>query len=624
MRKTTACLMVLLAALAAPTLAQRITATIRGTVTDSTGAVVPGANVTAKSEETGFTRSTATNSAGVYSFPELPLGTYTVEVALSGFKTSVVKGVALNVADVRAVDVKLETGAVSENVTVEVPAVAVKTIGGEVAGLVTGEQVRELPLNGRNFLQLGTLMPGVSQGDDFNTKDRGLMSHIAVAVSGSGLGGNLWMVDGANNNDVGSNRTILVFPSVDAIDEFKVHRNSYGAEFGGAAGAQVNIVTRAGTNEFHGGAYYFGRNEKLASSDYFLKQAGQPKGPLKIHDFGWTLGGPIIKDKLHFFASQEWNREQRGITRATFVPTAAERAVDFSGPLIADCSSDRPIDPLTGAAFPGNRIPANRLSPAGLLVLQLYPQPNATPGAGSCNNWVTALNTPINWRQENARIDWSLSQRTHLMLRYTQDSWQNNSPSAVEQLWGDDPFPAVDSNWDQPGRSLTAQLTHNIGSKGVNSLTFTYSANVITVTRGGTNPQLNDQINSAIPGIFPDSIKEYGANRGHPIISARGSYGNDLSNMAPFKNNENLFVLKDDYSAVFGKHFFKAGIVGSYNQKNEDVFDWGSAESSQIGDAVGLTGEGDTTGNALADLLLRGMAFDFSENSAERSIQPRW
>src|SRR5207244_5259123 len=180
---------------------------------------------------------------GVYSFPELQVGTYTVEVAVSGFKTSVIKGVALNVADDRAVNVRLETGTLSENITVEVPAVAVKTIGGEVAGLVTGEQVRELPLNGRNFLQLGTLMPGVSQGDAFDTKNRGLMSHISLAVSGSGQGHNMWTVDGANNNDVGSNATILVFPSVDAIEEFKVHRNRYGAEFGGASGPQVNSAT---------------------------------------------------------------------------------------------------------------------------------------------------------------------------------------------------------------------------------------------------------------------------------------------------------------------------------------------------------------------------------------------
>jgi hypothetical protein len=625
MSKKIASLTLFLVSLAALSSAQRISATLRGTVTDATGAVVPGANVTAKGEETGFTRATVTNSAGLYSFTELPVGTYSVEVGLTGFKSAVVKGVVLNVTDVRALDVRLEPGTVTENVTVEAPAVAVKTVGGDVSGLVTGEQVRELPLNGRNFLQLTTLMPGVSQGDDFNTKDRGLMANIAVSVSGGGTQGNLWTVDGANNNDVGSNGTILVFPSVDAIDEFKIHRNSYGAEFGGSSGSQVNLVTRGGTNEFHGSGYYFGRDDSLASKDYFLEKAGEEKAPLSTKDFGYTFGGPIIKDKLHFFFSQEWNREKRGVTRTAFVPTEAERAGDFSGPTIEGCSSATPVDPLTGEPFPGNRIPQNRLSPAGLLVLQLYPLPNTTPSAGSCNNWVTALNTPINWRQENVRMDWSINDRTHVMVRYTQDSWKNDSPSASqENLWGDDPFPAVDSNWDQPGRSLTAQLTKNVGKTGVNTLTFSYSANVITVTRGGTDPQLNDQLNAAIPGIFPDSIKEYGANRGHAVFFGRESYGDDLQNMAPFKNNQNLFVFKDDYSQVFGQHVLKAGIVGSYNQKNEDVLDWGSGESSQFGDAVGLTGEGDTTGNALADLLLGGMAFDFKENSADRSIQQRW
>jgi len=621
MRSRRLCLAGLLLLLAVPALAQQIRAAIRGTVTDSTHAVIPGAKVTVKSQETGLTRTATTNTDGIYSFPDLPVGTYQVEVEFTGFKSAVRTGVVLNVADVRAVDVQLETGALTEQVSVQVDALAVKTIGGEVAGLVTGEQVRELPLNGRNFLQLATLMPGVSPGDDFNTKDRGLMSGISLAVSGGGRGHNLWTVDGANNNDVGSNGTILVFPSVDAIDEFKVHRNSYGAEFGGASGAQVNIVTRGGTNEFHGSGYYFGRNDSLASKDYFLEQAGQPKAPLDSKDFGYTFGGPIIKDKLHFFWSQEWNREKRGQTRQAFVPTAEERVGDFSGAFDPNCTA-QPVDPLTGNPFPGNKIPQNRLSPAGLLVMQLYPLPNVTPASGSCNNWVTAITTPINWRQENIRLDWSLSTRSHLMVRYTQDSWTNNAPNAL--LWGDDQFPSVDSNWDQPGRSLTAQYTQNIGSKAVNTLTFTYSANRITVTRGGTDPQLNDQLNAAIPGIFPDSIKEYGAQRGHPVFYGRGSYGETLQEMAPFKNNQNLFVLKDDYSAVWGKHFFKAGVVGSYNQKNEDVFDWGSGESSQFGDSVGLTGNGDTTGNVMADLLLKDMAFGFTELQADRSIQQRW
>jgi carboxypeptidase family protein len=623
MRLQRLCLVGLLLLLSVPVFAQRFTATIRGTVTDPTRAPIAGARVTVKGEDTGLTRSTTTNTDGIFSFPDLPVGSYQIEAEFTGFKTAVLTKIVLNVADVRAVDLQLETGAITEQVTVESDVLAVKTIGGEVAGLVTGEQVRELPLNGRNFLQLATLMPGVSSGDDFNTKDRGLMSSISVSVSGGGLGGNMWTVDGANNNDVGSNRTILVFPSVDAIEEFKVHRNSYGAEFGGSSGAQVNIVTRSGTNEFHGSGYYFGRSDSLASRDYFLEQADQPKAPLSVKDFGWTFGGPIIKDKLQFFASQEWSRETRGLTRASFVPTDAERTGDFSGAFDPDCTS-APVDPLTGQPFPGNKIPQDRLSPAGLLALQLYPPPNVTPSPGSCNNWVTSVTTPINWRQENIRLDWTISTKSRLMVRYTQDSWKNDSPSAQETLWGDDPFPAVDSNWDQPGRSLTAQFTQNIGATAVNTLTFTYSANVITVTRGGTDPQLNDQINAAIPGIYPDSDKEYGANRGHPVFFGRGSYGDDLQNMAPFKNNENLFVLKDDYTAVFGKHFFKAGVVASYNQKNEDVLDWGSGESSQFGDAVGLTGNDDTTGNVLADILLKNMAFGFTELKADRSIQQRW
>ena len=600
--------------------AQRTTASIRGTVTDQSGAVVPGATVTVTGADTGLTQTTVTNTDGVYSFPELPVGTYKVEVSLTGFKSAVQQGIALNVADVRTVDVPLQAGAMSETVTVEAAPLAVQTVGGEVAGLVTGEQVRELPLNGRNFLQLTTLMPGVSAGNDFNTKDRGLMSGISLAVSGSGLSNNMWMVDGANNNDVGSNRTILVFPSVDAIEEFKVHRNSYGAEFGGASGAQVNIVTRGGTNEFHGSGYYFGRNDSLASTDYFLKQAGQPKGPLSIHDFGGTFGGPIMKDKIHFFWSEEWNREKRGITRTAFVPTEAERVGDFSGPMLADCSSPLPIDPTTGEPFGGNRIPQGQLSPAGLLIMKLYPSPNTTPAPGSCNNWVTAVKTPINWRQENGRVDTALSKNLRLMVRYTQDSWKNEGPSAVENLWGDDPFPAVDSNWDQPGRSLTAQLNQNLGSSAVNTLTFSYSANVITVTRGGLTPDLNDQLNAAIPGVFPDSVKEYGAGRGHAIIDGRGSYGDTLSNMAPFKNNQNLFVYKDDFSLVKGTHFLKAGVIFSFNQKNEDVFDWGSGESPEFGEAI----ESSSTGNVLADLLLRGTVFDFTENSADRSIRQRW
>src|SRR5204862_2103208 len=178
------------------------------------------------------------------------------------------------------------------------------------------------------------------------------------------------------NNDVGSNRTILVYPSLEAIEEFKILRNSYGPEFGGAGGAQINIVTRGGTNRFNGTGFYSGRTDKLNATNYFLEKADQPKDQLKRNDYGGSFGGPLIKDKLHFFGSVEWNRETRGDARANFVPTAAERAGDFSQSPIAGCTQSVPIDPLTGASFPGNKIPANRISQAGPTYLNLYPTPN--------------------------------------------------------------------------------------------------------------------------------------------------------------------------------------------------------------------------------------------------------
>jgi len=613
----------ILAALPPPAFAQRTTASLRGTITDTSRALVPGATVTVTNAETGLTRVTTTNGDGVYTVSELPVGRYSVAVTLQGFKTATRTAIALNVAEDRKVDVELAPGALTEDVRVQAEATPVKTSGGDVSGVITGEQVRELPLNGRNFLQLATLMPGVSSPDFLNVKDKGLLGGSDLSVSGGGVTANLWTVDGSNNNDVGSNRTILVYPSVDAIEEFKILRNSYGAEFGQSGGAQINIVTRSGTNKFSGSGFYFGRNDALDAKNYFLEKAKQPKDDLKRNDYGYTIGGPIAKNKAQFFFSEEWNREKRGSVRAAFVPTAEERAGNFNGPSIPGCTLPAPVDPLTGQPFTNNQIPSGRLSHAGSTFLNLYALPNTTPAAGSCNNWVASLNTPINWRQENARVDYSLTSASRIMVRYTQDAWTNNSPNYNGNLWGDDAFPAVDSNWDQPGRSFVASLNQTIGSKAVNTLQFSYSANKITVTRGGTNADLNAQILSAMPGILPTAAHEYPGDEGHPVFWGGGGYA-ALWNEAPFHNNQDLFVFKDDYSLVFGKHLLKVGGLASTNKKNEDVGGFGSFENSAFWGSSGLNGGGGTTGNILADFLLKDMLFGFSENSAQRQVPQRW
>jgi hypothetical protein len=603
--------------------AQRTTATIRGTVRDSTQAVLPGVTVTATNEDTGLVRTALTNASGVYSASELPIGRYKLDAELSGFRKASRTGIVLRVADEYAVDFELSAGDVNEVVTVEASASPVRILGGDVSGVITGEQVRELPLNGRNFLQLATLMPGVSAPDFLNVKDKGLLGGSDLSVSGSDVTANLWTVDGANNNDVGSNRTILVYPSLEAIQEFKILRNSYGPEFGGAGGAQINIVTQGGTNRFSGTAFYSGRNDALNAKNYFLEQNNQPKEALSRHDYGGSIGGPIVRDKVHFFGNLEWNLEDRGTARAAFVPTEAERNGDFSGPRIANCSPAIPLDPSTGLPFPNNRIPAGRISPAGQSFLKLYPLPNVTPTAGSCNNWVTSVVSPINGWQMSGRADWTLNSASRVMVRYTQDGWENGAPSLQGNLWGDDPFPAVDSNWDQPSKSFVASLNQTLGNSATNSLQFSYSANKIDITRGGLTPELSGEITGRLIPIFPYDTKQYGADTGHPVFWGGAGY-TALWNEAPFLNNQDLFIIKDDYTRVFGKHFFKAGVLTSFNKKNEDTDGNGSSQHSRFWGSAGLDGWGANTGNLLADFLLRDMTWGFSEGSTSRSAPQRW
>ena len=349
MRRALVTVMVSLVLLPSAAYAQRITAAIRGTVRDATQAVVPGATVVLLGrairphpdhhhQRRGDLRRSRTCPWARH---------YRVEVYLAGFKSEARSKIMLNVADVREVNFEIATGDITEVVNVESAAVAVKTVGADVSGLVTGEQARELPLNGRNFMQLTLLQPGVTaHRRPEHRRTRGWRAAPTSRSAAASTTSNVWMVDGANNNDVGSNRTILVYPSVDAIEEFKIQRNNYGAEFGQAGGAQVNLVTRGGTNDFHGSAYYYARRDRLNSTDYFLEQADQEKAPLKWDDFGGTFGGPIIKDKLHFFVSlgMEQGQAQRRPRRRS-CPPRPSAAGDFSGAASPAARRRRPSIP---------------------------------------------------------------------------------------------------------------------------------------------------------------------------------------------------------------------------------------------------------------------------------------
>lgn len=605
--------------------AQNFTGSIRGTVTDPQGAAVAGADVTVMDTATNAEYKAKTSDSGEYVIPSLPGGTYQVRIKAGSFKEFLVKSVELHVANVTEVNAKLELGASTETVTVEATDVQVQTTSAAIGEVVDGTQVRELPLNGRNFIQLTQLQPGVSAANSFDSKDKGLQGGVDFSVNGNPYTNNLFLIDGANNNDVGSNRTILIYPSVDAIAEFKMLRNAYGPEYGQASGAVISITTRSGANQFHGTALYFGRNDALNATEFFANRNGTGKDKLRRNDYGYNFSGPIKKDKIFFFWSQEWNKEIRGNSRAACVATKEEAAGDFSlafaGANATDqCGGARPNIPLAAQAA-GNPLKFAKPSPAGLLLAQNYPLPNrTTPIPGTNNNWATSIPSKIDWREESIRADYDLTKRHRLTFRYTQDSWVNPAPNA-QTYWGDDPFPAVEGNWNQPSKSVIGKLSSTITNTLINDVEFAYANNRIAVTTGGTNPALATQLAAAIPTEFPSGPKLPGAIP--TLWGGLQNYGsfNNLWLISPFNNAMDLYTVRDDISKVRGNHTWKAGAFFSFNSKNEDQF--GGDDRPSFGSPDWGTSSG-ATGNPLANVLNPQAVFSMSENSINPTDHGKW
>src|SRR5215218_7738447 len=413
------------------------TGNITGTVRDPQGAAVPKAEVTITDEKTGASRTVRATDDGFYNATSLPAGMYTISTAPAGFKKTISTAVELHVNENKTVNLDLQVGQVTETVTVTSEAAPVELRSGEVSSLISEKQVTELPLNGRNYAQLALMVPGVSPvtqaraGGAFATRGTGLNAGVDMSVNGNQSNSNLWTVDGVNNMDVGSNRTLLVFPSVDSIQEFRVERNSFSAEFGQAQGAVVNLITKGGSNDFHGSAFEFFRNDSLNANNFFLNRSGQPKPQLEYNNFGGNFSGPIVKNRVFFFWSEEWRREKRGQVLSSRVPTAAEKTGNFSGALTGDLPTDPATchevpDPADATKtitvcdpFPGNRIPTNRLSPAGLAFVKLFPNPTG-PGVG---DWATSQLQPIDTRQDLIRGDVTINDKTNLMVRYINEKW---------------------------------------------------------------------------------------------------------------------------------------------------------------------------------------------------------
>jgi hypothetical protein len=418
----------LLALFAAVLAAQSITGSITGVVKDASGAVIQGAEITVVHTATNAASKAVSDSSGNYTVPLLPQGNYRMEVSAAGFKRFVLEGLTLQVQQTARIDVNLTVGEVAESVTVTANLAGLETENATLAKVVDNRAIINLPLNTRNVYNLVFLTPGVT-GTVGNS-----YGEMRYSVNGARARTMDTMIDGvsAAHPTVNGFNGISVFPSVDAIQEFKLLGADYPAEFGRSLGSVLNVVFKSGTNQWHGTAYEFLRNSALDANDFFANRRGQELLSFKRSQFGGVLNGPIIKDKTFFMVSFEALRERRADSTVTSVPTALERAGDFSQTkttsgqpiIIYDPFSTKPNPSGSGYirdAFPGNKIPASRFDPVAVNVAKYYPMPNTTPSGQSNNqsNYAASGTKPLDMTQSDYRVDHIFSSTQRIFGRYS-------------------------------------------------------------------------------------------------------------------------------------------------------------------------------------------------------------
>ncbi len=401
----------LLAVPAAALLAQVTNATLSGTVRDHSGAVIPAARITVTHVQTNQARETETDATGTFTAPALRPGDYRIEASASGFQKTVLRGVVLQVAQQTRVDLELQVGTLAETVDVTAEVPLIESESPVVGSVIEESRIKTLPLKGRNFMELTTLTAGINEGTATNDKNffrRG----YAPAAAGAPSIENHYTLDGAHNQE-GFFKSYGLAPSVDAVQEFKIQIGQYSAEFGAGGGAVINVVTKSGTNEFHGVAWEFLRNDNFDARNFFLPST-EKIAPLAQNQYGVAAGGPIRKDRMFLFGNWEQTKIRRGVFRTGSAPTAAERRGDLSafGKVI--------FDPRTGNPFPGNIIPATRIDPISARLAEFYPLPN---NANPLANFVSSPSLRSDLDSYLLRYDHLLTSKHSLMFRYgVQDS----------------------------------------------------------------------------------------------------------------------------------------------------------------------------------------------------------
>jgi hypothetical protein len=599
------------------------TGSFSGTVSDKAGAVVPGATVRATSQGTGISREAKTDDSGHYLIPLLPVAFYTIRVESPGFGAAEQKDVRLQVDEHRELDFSLAPASVSSSVEVSATEVAVETANPTLGQVITSEQVADLPLNGRDFVQLATLTPGTTQETNPNsffnggaTSEASARGSFSLSVGGSRPQSTDWLLDGNDNNELTAG-AIAILPSIDAIQEFKVLTFTYSAQYGTRAGPTVLVTTKSGSDRFHGSLFEFFRNTKLDARSYFAPTREQ----FNLNQFGGALGGPIRKGKTFFFVDYQGKRQRHGIESTGLVPTGAMMNGDFTldplggvrgvtlyngavkfanlvnpysgGPF--ECgASGTPItpDPVTGiqaGGSPCNKIPTGVggfADPAGQQLIRLYPANNVSNAGTAGFNFSNAPVRSLNEGEFDIRLDHNFSSKDSVFARFSYDQANSlvpggSNPTGPTGFAEATPFGST-QNISNHGRNVAISETHIFSSNTINQISggFNRIFNFIKSYGYGTcegnkigilNANLDSTCNppSGIPGIVNQS-SQYCISCGLTSIQppSGGYWSLGDRGFAPFQGGTNVFSISDSFDMIRGKHDIRVGGEVRANQMN--------------------------------------------------------
>ncbi|MBV9482686.1 MAG: carboxypeptidase regulatory-like domain-containing protein, partial [Acidobacteria bacterium] len=591
------------------------TGSILGSVVDSSGAAIAGASVTITETGTNTRRVLTTDNSGRFVANVMQIGRYSVKVTAPNFQPAEKSDIVLEAQAAPEINFTLSPSTVSEKITVEASPVAVESTNAALTQVVHSEQVTDLPLNGRNFVELATLAPGVSTGDqpaDFfsggaqSGSETSIRGSFSLSVAGSRENRTDWLYDGVDNGELTSG-ALGVVPSIDALQEFNVLTSNYSIQYGTRAGPTVLLISKSGTNQFHGTLYDFLRNTKLNASSYF-----SPINPEYIRNqFGGSIGGPIRKDKTFFFFDYEGTRNVQGLPSLAQVPTALERQGNFTESFpgapqvpIYDPATTH-MDPATGLMtrdqFPGNIIPQNRINPIAEKMLTYLPLPNV-PGVLSAN-YVDVPRERYTDNKFDIRIDNTFSPSDRAFARFSRDQASVYVPSGLPGFGSQPGGYQSNQTLDNHGRNLAISETHIFASNKINQFTAGYNRifDHIISYGDGTNwsQQLLDIPNANLGTYFSSGFLNTQFNEGYWGLGDRG--------FSPIQDGTNVFHYSDDFEWVRGPHSFSMGMGVRFYQLNElgDAFPMGEMSFDNLFTAGFSNGSlNGATGNPIASFLL--------------------